>query len=45
MKFSEAINTTEYVKGSIDGRIAILIMNRPKALNALNNQTDRKSVV
>ena len=39
MNFIEAASNTEYVKGIIDGRIAILTMNRPKALNALNDQT------
>lgn len=39
MNFIESASNTEYVKGNIDGRIAILTMNRPKALNALNDQT------
>lgn len=39
MKFIEAAKTTEYVKGELDGKVAILTMNRPKALNALNDQT------
>jgi len=39
MKFTEAANTTEYVKGEMDGKVAVLTISRPKALNALNNQT------
>lgn len=36
MKFTETAKTTEFVKGELEGRTAILTMNRPKALNALN---------
>ena len=39
MKFTEVAKTTEFVKGELDGKVAILTMNRPKALNALNDQT------
>lgn len=39
MKFTETAKTTEFVKGELEGRTAILTMNRPKALNALNDQT------
>lgn len=39
MKFIEAASTAEYIRGYVDGEIAVLTMNRPKALNALNNQT------
>lgn len=39
MKFVEAAKTTEFVKGQLEGKVAILTMNRPKALNALNDQT------
>ena len=39
MNFIETAKTTEYVKGELDGKVAILTMNRPKALNALNDQT------
>ena len=47
MKFTEVAKITEFVKGELDGTVAILTMNRPKALNALNDQTldelDRRS--
>lgn len=39
MKFTEASKTTECVKVELEGKLAILTMNRPKALNALNDQT------
>lgn len=39
MKFLEAGNTTEFVKAELEGHVAVLTMNRPKALNALNDQT------
>ena len=39
MKFTEVAKTTEFVKGELDGKVAILTMNRPKAMNALNDQT------
>ena len=39
MKFTEAAKTTEFVKAELEGKLAILTMNRPKALNALNDQT------
>ncbi len=38
-KFLDVAKTTENVKGEMDGKIAILTMNRPKAMNALNDQT------
>ena len=37
--FSETAKTIENVRAELDGRVAILTMNRPKALNALNDQT------
>lgn len=39
MKFTEAAKTTEFVKAELEGKLAVLTMNRPKALNALNDQT------
>lgn len=39
MKFTEAAKTTEFVKAELEGKFAVLTMNRPKALNALNDQT------
>ena len=39
MKFTEAAKTTEFVKAEREGKLAVLTMNRPKALNALNDQT------
>ncbi len=39
MKFTEAAKTTEFVKAEVEEKFAVLTMNRPKALNALNDQT------
>ena len=39
MKFTETAKTTEFVKAELEGKLAVLTMNRPKALNALNDQT------
>lgn len=39
MKFTEAAKTTEFVKAELERKLAVLTMNRPKALNALNDQT------
>lgn len=37
--FTDVAKTTENVRAELDGSVAILTMNRPKALNALNDQT------
>ena len=39
MTFLETAKTTEFVRGELEDKVAILTMNRPKALNALNDQT------
>ena len=39
MKFTGVAKITAVVKGELDGTVAILTMNPPKALNALNEQT------
>lgn len=38
-KWNEVVSSLENVKAELDGCIAVLTMNRPKALNALNDQT------
>ena len=37
--FEKVAATLENIKAEQDGKIAVLTMNRPKALNALNDQT------
>jgi len=37
--FTDVAKTTENVRAELNGNVAILTMNRPKALNALNDQT------
>jgi Enoyl-CoA hydratase/carnithine racemase len=37
--FEQVIAKLENIKVELDGRIAVVTMNRPKALNALNNRT------
>jgi len=39
MLYTEMMGTTENVRAMLEGRVAILTMNRPRALNALNDQT------
>lgn len=39
MKFEQLNGTTENIKLELENHILIVTMNRPKALNALNNQT------